>query len=186
MRVTLGLLGFASSIADRTEDKQLTHMEHKFSAKITAMGTDRRITHIIRERCSRERDIYQFGVFTGGGLKKIAASARNCRRIFGFDSFEGIPPESQEESESWHNGKKYKVHFLEGGYSAAAAFNDSSLRSVMGRVAQYVGHTDRVTLIGGYFNETCNAQTQRKHQMQPALYVDMDADIGNAGPWLDV
>ena len=176
-RIRLGclLLSVASTCAHA--DKQLTHMARQFSATYTAIGTDRRITRYLREHCSRDRDVYQFGVFTGGGLKKIAASAGNCRQVFGFDSFEGIPSETHEEFESWHTGKKYKQHFGEGGYSAAAAFNDTSLRSVLRRVAQFVGHPERVTLIGGYFNETCNARTLRKHRMQPALYVDMDADI---------
>ena len=30
---------------------------------------------------------------------------------------------------------------------------------------------------GGYFNESCNQETLQKHKMQPALYIDMDADI---------
>ena len=51
------------------------------------------------------------------------------------------------------------------------------MNSVMAKVKGRVGHPGKVTLIGGYFNETCNAATLRSHKMQPALYVDMDADI---------
>ena len=39
------------------------------------------------------RDIYQFGVYTGGGLAKIAKHLTNYRRLWGFDSFEGLPEE---------------------------------------------------------------------------------------------
>ena len=55
---------------------------------------------LLNAAASDERDIYQFGVFTGTGLKKIADGVRSkSLRIWGFDSFQGIPPETSEEVE---------------------------------------------------------------------------------------
>ena len=165
--------------ASTSADKKLTHLTASYAMRFTSMtgGIDRRMSSMLQKLCSAERDVYQFGVFTGNGLKKIAHAATKCGQIYGFDSFEGIPPETREEAESWHDGKSYKTHFLEGGYSAAAALKDTSMNNVMTQVAKNVGHKHHVTLIGGYFNETCNVHTMKRYSMKPALYVDMDADI---------
>ena len=166
-------------IAGGAEDTNLTHLSKAFATAFPGGGIDSRLARLIAQHARPDRDAYQFGVFTGNGLRKIAKACAKCGHIWGFDSFQGIPKESSDEEQSWRHGPKgqYKTHFLEGGYSAAAALGDSSLKSVMTKVAAYVGRPEQVTLIGGYFNETCNAELLRKHTMQPALHVDMDADI---------
>jgi hypothetical protein len=122
---------------------------------------------------------YQFGVFTGTGLKKIADHVKTRGHIWGFDSFKGIPPETEEENDNWRHPKtgKLKAHFLEGGYSAAHALNTTSLRSVLRFVAAHVGHRKDVTLVPGFFNDSLNDGLLRRHALRPALHVDMDADI---------
>ena len=155
-------------------------MHSQFHAKFTSshQGVSSRLLRLLSTFASDEKDIYQFGVFTGTGLRKIADSVPKAPRIWGFDSFQGIPPETSDEVESWKspNGKK-KSHFLEGGYSAAAALGDTSVSSVVRKVAARVGHSQRVTLVPGYFNETLSDELLQRHQLRPALLVDMDADI---------
>lgn len=141
-------------------------------------GIDGRLTRILKLYCSREKDIYQFGVFTGNGLKKIAHSIHKYGRIWGFDSFQGIPPESQEEVENWKDeAGGPKRHFLKGGYSAANALGMTSLRTVMHTVKARIGLHRNVTLIPGFFNESLTDGLLRRHHFRPALHVDMDADI---------
>ena len=156
-------------------------MQNAFAAKFTSasQGVSSRLLRLLNAVASGEKDIYQFGVFTGTGLKKIADGVRSKQlRIWGFDSFQGIPPETSEEVESWKSpaGKK-KAHFLEGGYSAAAALGDASVSSVVRKVAARVGHKDRVSLVPGYFNESLSEGLLRDRGLRPALLVDMDADI---------
>ena len=170
----------APTLPPGSDDTTLTHMRKEFATAFPGGGIDRRVGRLLVEFARRDRDVYQFGVFTGNGLKKIAGyCSGRCGHVWGFDSFQGIPAESGEESQAWRHGAhgKYKTHFLEGGYSAAAALGDTSMRSVMRKVAARVGHPEQVTLIGGYFNETCNDMLLSKHRLQPALHVDMDADI---------
>ena len=141
-----------------------------------ANGVDGRLLRLLNAFASPERDIYQFGVFTGVGLKKIADSVKNCGHLWGFDSFQGIPEESAGEHESWR-GTGAHSHFGRGGYSAAHALGTTSLRTAMSKVAGIVGHQERVSLIPGFFNESLNQRLLRTSKLQPALHVDMDADI---------
>ena len=175
------LVATLSQADGRTDAVPKAHMQNAFAAKFTSasQGVSSRLLRLLNAVASGEKDIYQFGVFTGTGLKKIADGVRSKElRIWGFDSFQGIPPETSEEVESWKSpaGKK-KAHFLEGGYSAAAALGDASVSSVVRKVAARVGHKDRVSLVPGYFNESLSDELLRDRGLRPALLVDMDADI---------
>ena len=133
------LVATLSQVDGRTDAVPKAHMQNAFAAKFTSasQGVSSRLLRLLNAVASGEKDIYQFGVFTGTGLKKIADGVRSKQlRIWGFDSFQGIPPETSEEVESWKSptGKK-KAHFLEGGYSAAAALGDASVSSVVRKVS---------------------------------------------------
>ena len=163
-----------ASITDVTLPAGTKLYSNRFSS--TANGVDGRLVRLLNAFATPEQDIYQFGVFTGVGLKKIADHVPGCGHIRGFDSFQGIPEESTGEHESWR-GSGAHAHFRRGGYSAAHALGTTSLQTVMNKVAQLVGHQERVSLVPGFFNQTLNKRLLRKSKLQPALLVDMDADI---------
>ena len=97
------LVATVSQVEGRTDAVPKTHMQHAFAAKFTSasQGVSSRLLRLLNAAASDERDIYQFGVFTGTGLKKIADGVRSkSLRIWGFDSFQGIPPETSEEVEA--------------------------------------------------------------------------------------
>lgn len=144
-----------------------------------ANGVDGRLMRHLRHFTSPEKDVYQFGVFTGIGLRKIVKELKGAYgHVWGFDSFQGLPPDSSSETESWRHPKTgaYKDHFLQGGYSAANALGSTSLRGVMRQVRERVGGHN-VTLVPGFFNESLTDDLPKKLRMRSALHVDMDADL---------
>ena len=60
-------------------------------------SNDSSLTRLLNAYATRSKDVYQFGVYTGNGLKKIGHSVRNFGHLWGFDSFQGIPEEPSEE-----------------------------------------------------------------------------------------
>ena len=105
------------------------HMARQFIANFPQGGIDQRTARLLRIFSSEAKDVYQFGVFTGNGLRKLASAVGGrVGHVWGFDSFQGIPRESQEEVDSWRDGRgNRKSHFLEGGYSAAAALGNNNI-----------------------------------------------------------
>jgi hypothetical protein len=121
-------------------------------------------------------DVYEFGVFNGNTLGRLIKGFREKKievgHFWGFDSFEGLP---KEDSRVWHN-PEWPEH----------AFNvqkDFGLHSVDEAVAfvynnlNQVNLDDNVTLIPGYFEDTCNGKTWSDMKMYFAHYIHIDADI---------
>ena len=183
LRLTIGVLSIGIGRAGAHADDQVSQEHLKKwrtrAARHTPVGggADSRSLRLLNLFATPERDIYQFGVFTGSGLHKLSR-VRNAGHIWGFDSFRGIPSESAAETDAWRDpAGNEKINFLEGGYSVAAKLQLTSINSAMRAVARRVGQPERVTLIPGYFNETCTDALLGKHKMQPALLVDQDSDI---------
>ncbi|KAJ8609612.1 hypothetical protein CTAYLR_006268 [Chrysophaeum taylorii] len=120
------------------------------------------------------RDIYEFGVYTGRSMRAIAttlnASQTPFRRMWGFDSFAGLPEESENTTRSevaqdmWHAGD----------YSVAEVFGMHSYRQVKTKVLDLVSDS-RACLVRGFFNESLTPALA--DMMRPALFVDIDCDL---------
>ena len=160
-------------------------LPHGFQPKIKwtplSAGIDRRLTNLLNAFCDtascRERDVYQFGVFTGTGARKIGSSVKNFGHLWGFDSFRGIPVEAdQSEEMAWRGAKNFTNKFRAGQYSAADAMGVFNLSELIGYVAQRVNRPN-TTFIPGYFSESLTGELLRQHTLQPALLVDIDVDI---------
>ncbi|KAK3235442.1 hypothetical protein CYMTET_54336 [Cymbomonas tetramitiformis] len=110
-------------------------------------------------------DVYQFGVFEGTTLKKIKGTFPS-NFIWGFDSFQGLP----EETESVPRLRHWSV----GQYNA-------TLKGVtMEGLTRSLGGPDEVQFVKGFYNESLNADTVDRflpRRMAPALYVDIDCDL---------
>ena len=60
-----------------------------------ANGVIGRLMRHLRHFTSPEKDVYQFGVFTGTGLRKIVKELKGAYgHVWGFDSFQGLPPDN--------------------------------------------------------------------------------------------
>ena len=99
------LVATLSQVDGRSDAVPKAHMQNAFAAKFTSasQGVSSRLLRLLNAVASGEKDIYQFGVFTGTGLKKIADGVRSKQlRIWGFDSFHGLPPDTARVREGGH------------------------------------------------------------------------------------
>ena len=176
---------FQQSDSPLNTDEVILPKGRSVPLKFTSMaraGLEDRTALYLQQVGSKNMDIYQFGVYTGNGLRKIIRSVcksnRGCGHVWGFDSFQGIPDDSLEEKENWRDGKgRYMRSFLQGGYSAANSLNQFNLSQLMSTVSSLIGYKKNITLIPGFFNDSLNEALLHRHTLQPAMLVDMDADI---------
>ena len=158
----------------------LTHLKHVCDKRQQQSGLD--------AKCS-EMDVFQFGVFTGRSLKPMARySAENSigRRIWGFDSFSGLPADTSLAHKPFmsRRGQTYAdlvKHggFQSGSFSAMHTVGASTVTDAVTKVYQYVD-SDRIRLIPGFFNESLTSSLASSRAMRPAIYVDIDVDIYRA------
>ena len=149
-------------------------------------------------RCA-QRDIYQFGVYTGISMKQLlwASDSRSVepkywarlgkgaswmhkmlpgardfpRRLYGFDSFQGLP---SEQNRGVLPRYVQKSGFEQGAWDARKAMGVTRSDELMERVSDYLNDT-RVKLVPGFFNVSLTSQVAQ--EMKPALYIDIDVDL---------
>jgi hypothetical protein len=105
-------------------------------------------------------DYLEFGVYVGTSMGAAVrsfdrAGVTKCR-FFGFDSFAGLPEGS--ESDGWTSGS----------YAASRSVTEWNLARQ--------GVLDRVNLVQGWFDETCNAETVERYQLGDVLVAMIDCD----------
>ena len=104
------------------------------------------------------RHVYEFGVFGGASMREMRQWLGNKTRMFGFDSFAGLPPDPDEayQQKNFQAG----MHHWQG--------NVRQLQHTLG---------PRTRLIQGFYNESLTNRLVTQWHMQPAAYVDIDADL---------
>jgi hypothetical protein len=115
-----------------------------------------------------EGDIVECGVFRAGGTVLIADALRaqqSKKRIFGFDSFEGMPEAMDEDTMS--DGRKVYV---------AGVLSATSIELVREKVRRF-GHADRVTFYKGYFQDSMPGALAPSARVSLAL-IDCDQYAG--------
>ena len=104
--------------------------------------------------------IIEAGCFKGGGSAKLSLAARQAgRRLYIFDSFEGIPDNTEEHENNIWGGQ---VKFAKGDYAGA-------LEEVKGNVTKY-GAPEVCTFVKGFFDETMPHFQERLS----VVYLDVD------------
>jgi len=133
---------------------------------------------------SEYTDVYEFGVYTGASInwinEALFTAEKNIRKIFGFDSFCGLPPETETERELIiSTGGDYQ--WRAGDFSSQEYFKTSLTEEVIKSIRNFVEpNLDKGTsleLIPGYFSDSLTDDIVEKYDMQPACYVDLDADL---------
>lgn len=128
-----------------------------------------RLVHAANRWATRSKDIYQFGVYTGGSMRGIAANIHNFGRLWGFDSFTGLP----SEKPGLHvQGRHWRV----GSFSAADSMAEHRLDVLLENISRSV-QRGNVTLVPGYFADTLKPALLRRYPFQQALLVDVDVDL---------
>lgn len=146
--------------------------------------------HLSRLNYSKHTDVYEFGVFTGRSVNWInesfAAAEKTVRKIFGFDSFCGLPKEADEEKElsasrefQWKLIDEFQWSF--GDFNSQEHFDVTSVQEAMNSLRTFVEPTLEngavLELIPGYFSDSLTDDIVEKYDMRPACYVDLDADL---------
>ena len=135
-----------------------------------------------QELATNLTDMYQFGVFTGGGLKAWLQSMPRFNLTFhgdiwGFDSFEGMPHENPSNMTSKH---RRDPMWQMGGLNAASVLNTPSWSELQAVLTRNIGHgAGRTHFIRGFFNNSLAnaADLARRKGMRAAFLVDLDADL---------
>lgn len=125
-------------------------------------GLERLIQHAGRDSIG---DYLEFGVYNGTSLvsafRESEAMDLTHMRLFGFDSFQGLPPAAARDDE----GK-----WRPGAWCSELEFTQAVLE------AEEVDRS-RVFLIPGWFSETCNAETAHRYNLTKASVIMIDCDI---------
>lgn len=110
-------------------------------------------------------DIYEFGIFTGGSFKHIYDNLclinKIPNKIWGFDSFEGLPKEKENLPiyDGWEEGY-FKI-------------DD---KNIIDTISNSINGSIKFELIKGYFENTLNDNFLKKNPKK-AIYIDIDCDL---------
>ena len=123
----------------------------------------------LRAVTRKERDVYQFGVYTGGTMASIARRVRGFGHLWGFDSFSGLPVETA--------GVRLEGrHWQQGAFSSADALGEWDEGRLLEGLRTRIGYAN-TTLVPGYFNVSLTDDLTTRRAFQPALLVDVDVDL---------
>ena len=129
--------------------------------QLLARGLD-----VLIERGGRDAlgDYLEFGVYNGTSLTCMYREVERLGlplRLFGFDSFKGLPPDAHREDEGrWRPGSCH----------SPLSFTSAVLKSEGVDLS-------RVTLVPGWFRDTLNADTIRRHNLRKASVIMVDCDL---------
>jgi O-methyltransferase len=110
-------------------------------------------------------DYLEFGVSRGTSMscvyRALADKGLGHVRLIGFDSFEGLPPESADEG--WEPG-------------AYKSSQEATTAYLVGKGVDL----QRITLVKGWFKDTCTAGTKSLLRLKKASVIMVDCDIYSA------
>ena len=137
--------------------------------------------HLQSQDISGIMDIYTFGVFAGQSTIEWAQALQRRRinydRIFLFDSFQGIPPETEEKVIGDWDPKKSKFY---SGFNASEYWGTDSVEETINRFRKKVTPFlpgKELIFISGFFEDSLHDGLIEEHNMRPAFFVDIDTDI---------
>lgn len=107
-------------------------------------------------------DYLEFGVSRGTSMamvfKALQEHGLKDVRLIGFDSFEGLPEQADEEG--WRAGQYYSTQKATRQYLASKAVD-----------------LERVSLVKGWFSDTLNEETRKRYSISQARLIMIDCDI---------
>ena len=152
----------------------------KFCRKLVAIGSPNDIVcHFTR--CIEfigyngiEGDLLEFGVFRGGSLIVLDQISRNILRkrlnmnirIFGFDSFQGLPEPKGIDKDS----KKNRLNFRQGRYRCTK-------EEVLRRLKEHRADLDHIQLIEGWYDQILTPELRQQLQINKASFINIDCDL---------
>ena len=123
--------------------------------------------------------IVECGVLFGGGLMSFAQLSTILepynfqRRIIGFDSFEGFPEISVEDTNGLPDRKS--AHLKQGGFAAPCAYEDLQQAIALYDRNRFLNHFPKVQVVKGAFEQTSSQFLEdHPHLVVSCLYLDFD------------
>lgn len=116
-------------------------------------------------------DVLEFGIGRGTSFIDAINTLNSYglfkeKRLFGFDSFKGLPEESP--------GVPTHSDWVPGWYEIDRKLVDGKVQPLLGA---YKIPSDRVVIIEGFFRDTLNRETKTKHNLAKVCYVLVDSDL---------
>jgi len=115
-------------------------------------------------------DVYMYGVWSGMSTKFISdylsTNQIEYNKMFGFDSFVGLPEEKEFI--------KHPGHTL-GKYSSVDLYKDTCINT-MEKIQTGVGN-DKLKLIPGFYEDVLDKELTRTEKMWDASFIDLDVDL---------
>lgn len=121
-------------------------------------------------------DIYEFGVYGGKSLSILIRDLKTVGiqygKIFGFDSFIGLPEEDENTKKPNNYGKDI---WARGEFSSINLFKNNDIDYIKEYIRK---KTDYIPiLIEGFFDKTLNEEIVKKYDMKKASYINIDCDL---------
>ena len=131
----------------------------------------------LKKKSSMDRDIYEFGVYTGGSMRDIVKLCKNknikFNNLWGFDSFEGLP---NEDSLMIKQGQTEGKHWKKGAFSAADALDEYNYEKLLKTIDNKINY-ERTGYIKGYFENVLTSELILSLPFQKAIFIDIDVDL---------
>lgn len=123
-------------------------------------------------------DLMEFGVSRGASLmllEQIADEVLRQRwsrdyRIFGFDSFQGLPASSGPDRQVHGDPDGPGLHFKEGMYAASKS-------DLEARIAKEAKNPDSIRLIEGFFEDSLTPELRGELGVEQVSLVTIDTDL---------
>ena len=133
---------------------------------------------------SETGDLYQFGVYTAGGLKAWVDAIPELNlsftgQIWGFDSFDGMPFEANASAYQSERHLRDPA-WQQGGLNARTRMGAPDWPSLHAQLVRNIGFEPaRTHLVRGFYNESLasGAAFARRAGMRPAFLLDIDCDL---------
>lgn len=109
-------------------------------------------------------DYLEFGVFNGSSMGSMVITSENKRndstRFFGFDAFQGLPSDSENEDDGvWKKG-----------------YYECSFEDMQESLRKRGVNPDEITWVKGWYNETLTPETAQAHQLDNVGIAFIDCD----------
>lgn len=112
-----------------------------------------------------EGDVFEYGVADGSSIlmlneivnELLKQRENKSPRIFGFDSFEGLPEATGIDKDHHVNESGPGVKFNKGGYGCL-------LERVQNKLNKRIGNTDHISLIKGWYDKTLTDELKSSMQ----------------------
>lgn len=122
-----------------------------------------------------DKDVYCFGIYTGWSCGQIGFDFKTNElepnAFWGFDSFEGLPNETE--------GLYIHPDWGKGSFDSRKHFNENNSDIIINNITK--SFTDRcgytIDMIKGFFSDSLTDNLVIEKNMKPACFVDMDVDI---------